>query len=268
MSRPPTTRDSGDRPGAPASAGDDGRCADVQRLLLEALRPGDSLDAAAEAHLQACARCRGLRDQLLVVDDAAHEAAPELPAGFELSLRRRLREHRPGRGAAPAANDRQPATVVPPRRSRTPFILAAAALVLVAAGVVTLAARWQGGGKPTFHRLHLAIQATQDCDEVMFDVDLPEGVRPLPGLPESIGRDRSLQWQSPLRAGANEFDLPLLAQHRRGEVQVRLRMGEKTWTGTVSLATSQGRADDAAPAEVRLALLVGPEGRRGGGQPW
>ena len=194
MSEPPTTRDNGNRAGAPAAAGDGGLCRDVQWRLLAALRPGDVLDAAPEAHLRECARCQAIRAQLLVVDEAVHEAAPELPAGFELSLRRRLREHRPAVGS-PKADEPQPAAAPPQRRSRTPIVLAAAAMVLVAAGVVTLAARWQGdGGKATFHRLHLAVEATQDCGEVLFDVELPEGVKPLPGLPESIGRDRSLKW--------------------------------------------------------------------------
>jgi hypothetical protein len=260
MSEPRINRDGGNGP-------EDGRCGDIQRQLLEALRPGDVLDAAAEAHLKGCAACQALRAQLLVVDDAAHEAAPELPAGFELALRRRLREHRPAAAPAPAVE--QPmAAVAPRRRSRTPMLLAAAAVVLVAAGVVTLAARWQGGaGAPSFHRLHLAVQATQDCDEVMFDVELPEGAKPMPGLPESIGNGRSLKWQSPLRAGANEFDLPLVAQQRRGEVQVRLKMGGRTWTGTVPLAAAQERAD--GTAEVRLALLIGPDlDEHAGGRAW
>jgi len=252
MSEPPIDRDArGEAPAPPAG------CGDVQRLLLEAPRPGDPLEAAAQAHLAECERCRALRSQLVLVDDATREAAPELPDGFALSLRRRLREHR--------AAEAQPAAVPERRRSRTPIVLAAAAVVLVAAGVATLTARWSGD-KATYQRLHLAVQATQDCDEVLFDVELPDGVKPMPGLPEAIGRDRTLQWRSQLRAGANDFDLPLVAQRRTGEVQVRLRLGEKTWTGTVSLAAAQGRAD-AGPAEVRLALLVGPGAPRGGGRP-
>jgi hypothetical protein len=261
-----------ERPTSPSGSGGGAGCRDVQRLLLEALSPGDLLDGVAEAHLEQCARCRALRAQLQLVDGVTREQAPELPAGFELSLRRRLREHRAMTTPGQRADEQQPAAGGTRRRSRAPIVLAAAAVVLVAAGVVTLAARWQGGtGKVTFHRLHLAVQATQDCEEMLFDVELPEGVKPLPGLPEAIGRDRSLRWRSPLRAGANDFDLPLLAQHRRGEVQVRLRLGDKTWTSTVSLAAAQGRAaDGTATDEVRLALLVGPdpEGQVGGGHQW
>ena len=61
----------------------------------------------AEAHLAACAHCRGLRDALLAARDALRDAHPEppLPEGLE----RRLR-------AALDREDREPAAPEPPER--------------------------------------------------------------------------------------------------------------------------------------------------------
>jgi hypothetical protein len=139
------------------------------------------------------------------------------------------------------------------RRGRARLILGAGATLLALAGVVAIAARSPDGGQRTYHRLHLAALVTQDCDEALFDVVLPDGVRLLPSLPGSLGTESRLTWQAPLRAGVSELELPLVAQRRRGEVQVQLRVGEQRVQGAVTLAAP---APSVAAADgARLIML-------------
>jgi hypothetical protein len=230
-----------------------GACAQVQQALLEAPRPGDPLPAGLQAHLQECAGCQRLRSQLLLLDDVAREQAPELPDGFELALQRRLNESAAKRDGAAA----------PARRRWIAF--AAAAALLLSVGALWLATRQQHGdgeAPPTYHRLRLAVQALDDHAEVLFDVELPDGVSPLPGTGELVGRGRTLQWRSSLHRGLNELDLPLQARQARGQsgrgapmVQVRLSAGTQRWSAAVPF---ESHASLAAPPEVRLALVLLP----------
>jgi hypothetical protein len=232
----------------PEVAGPTGACAQVQQALLEALRPGDPLSAPLQAHLQDCATCQRLRSQLVLLDDVAREQAPELPEGFELSLQRRLKE-------SAAKRERETA----PAARRRWIALAAAAAVLLSVGALWLATRQQGGGgdqPPTYHRLRLAVQALDEHDEVLFDVELPEGVSPLPGTGELVGRGRTLQWRSALHRGLNELDLPLVARHARGQVQVRLSAGAQRWSAAVPFETHSSLAPTGP--DVRLALVLAP----------
>ena len=68
-------------------------CREAQKRLLEAERLEGRLPESLEAHLHECATCSALRAQLSTLDEVIREQAPELPDGFELSLRRRLKQH-------------------------------------------------------------------------------------------------------------------------------------------------------------------------------
>ena len=238
-----------DRPGEESATS---RCAQVRQALLEVLHPGESLPAPLQDHLQRCPGCQRLRSQLVLLDEVAREQAVELPEGFEISLQRRLQQTAARQARQPAAGSR--------RRGR--LVFAAAAAVLLSVAAIWLATHWHGTGgdvPPTYHRLRLAIQATEEHPEVLFDVDLPDGVSPLAGTGELIGRGRSLQWRSALHRGLNELDLPLMARRPRGQVRVRLSAGGQHWTAGVAFDAAHASLDPAAPGhehEVRLALVL------------
>lgn len=235
---------------------DDARCDELQQLLLRSQRPDDALPDDLEAHLSQCPSCQAFRAELVTLDALTREQAPELPAGFQLDLRRRLNEVEKSE-AAPAGEEASPDAT---RRSGLMrAALAAAALVLIAAGAL-LAASWLGGPeeRQTFHRLKLSIQSVQAFDEVLFDVELPEGVRLLPATGAVIGRGRALRWRSSVRQGLNRFDLPLAARSAAGSVKVQMRAGSRIWRGTVPLDGQSGAASASAEArgDVQLAWVL------------
>jgi len=232
-------------------------CAEVERQLLEALHP-DQPEAALSRHLDQCSRCQKLRAQLLLLDGAVREQTPELPQGFELAVRRRLQQ------SEAAAAGRTGGRALPAGWRR--LALAAAALVLCTTAALWVATRMQRDDALTYHRLRLAVHSSEEHPEVLFDVDLPEGVRPLSGTAELLGRGRTLHWRAPLHRGLNELDLPLSAARADGQVHVRLRAGARVWTSTVAFASGRSaRGPSAAPAvELALVLRLDGTGRKRG----
>jgi hypothetical protein len=241
----------------PPTQSDDARCNELQQLLLRSQRTDDALPDDLETHFSRCPSCQAFRAELVTLDALTREQAPELPEGFQLDLRRRLNEVEKSE-AATAVEEASPDAT---RRSGLMrAALAAAALVLIVAGAL-LAASWLGGPKEpvaTFHRLKLSIQSAQAFDEVLFDVELPEGVRLLPATGAVIGRGKTLRWRSSVRQGLNRFDLPLAARSATGRVKVRLRAGSRIWRGTVPLDGGAGAASAGAEAQgdVHLAWVL------------
>jgi hypothetical protein len=229
-------------------------CAREQQQLLAAERPEAPLPPALEQHLAQCPRCRSLRSQLALLDGVAREQQPELPQGFELALRRRLEAH----AREQPATQRDEGTRAPTRHRRR-LALAAAALVLVAAAALLWRAtqRRDDGAAPSYHRLRLAIRSAADHPDALFSVELPDGVRALPGA-AGLSRDgQRLRWRSAIHRGQNELDLPLLAARPRGEVLVQLRIGAQQWSRSISFDTRHpAAARSRAAAPLRLALLL------------
>jgi hypothetical protein len=140
--------------------------------------------------------------------------------------------------------------------------LAAAAVVLLSVGGLWVATRWRGGHEErfTYHQLRLVIRSAEEHQEVLFDVDLPEGVRLLPAAGDLMGRGRTLQWRSAIRQGVSEVDLPLVAQQAKGQLHVRLRSGGRVWTGDVAFGGTPGHAAGRtlASEKLQLAWVLGP----------
>jgi len=237
----------GASPPVDQSAGASPPCDELQQFLLSAHRPAEPLPDRLGAHLAQCPSCQTLRAQLTLIDELAQEHQPELPAGFELGLRRRLQTAAktpepeapaPTRDAAGSPSGAQ-------RRVWVRAALAAAAVVLLSLSTLLVLRPWETTTeeRETYYRLHLAITSTEENAEVLFDVDLPEGVRPLSSTAAALGQRPRLRWTSAIRRGVNEFDLPLAARSAAGQVRVRLRAGQRTWNGTISLS---GKARTAA----------------------
>jgi len=118
-------------------------CGEVRQRLLEAHRPEEQLPPRLEEHLATCPRCRAHREQLTLIDDLARQQRPELPEGFELALRRRLRDEARAEpagapdGAAPAPRARRW-----PRRALA--IAAGIVLVLGAYIALSILILWMG----------------------------------------------------------------------------------------------------------------------------
>ena len=243
---------------------DAARCDELQQLLLRSQRPDDALPDDLEAHFEQCPSCQAFRAELVTLDTLTREQAPELPEGFQLDLRRRLKEVEKSE-AAPVVEEASPDA---PRRSGLMrAALAAAALVLIAAGAL-LAASWLGGPEErlTYHRLKLSIQAGQTLDEVLFDVELPEDVRLLPATAAVIGRGRTLRWRSSVRQGLNRFELPLAARSPAGRVKVRLQAGSRVWRGTVPLnGQTLSSRDPIRQGDLRLAWVLDADPQATGG---
>lgn len=247
----------------PPTEGPDPRCSELQQLVLGLPRPDDALPDELEQHLAGCRACQVFRAQLSSLDALTRAQAPELPAAFELDLRRRLREV-DSQSEARQQLDRATTTA---RRRPLRLVLAVAAMALLTVGVWA-AIRWTSGSpavQPTYHRLRLSIQSAQDYGEVLFDVQLPDGVRLLPTTGAVLGRGKSLAWRSPVRGGRNSFDLPLVARGATGTVRVRLQAGTRVWHGTVPLdARTQAASASAAPGrELRLAWVLPPRKPQG-----
>jgi hypothetical protein len=237
-------------------------CSEVQQHLLQALHPEEAGSPALRQHLASCPPCQIFRSQLLLLDDLARQQAPELPEGFELSLRRRLNESARGDSTMKPASDEAAAAALAKRGTGIRVAAAAAVLVLVFGVGALVASRWFKAGeeKLTYHQLHLSIRAQKEYNEVFFNVTLPEGIRPLPNTVEALGQ-RNLLWQSALRRGFNELDLPLVSSRTEGRVIVRVSAGKEYWTGSVAInptdkQTSDSRRDG---QELRLALVLGPD---------
>jgi len=244
-------------------------CALVEQQLLEARHPGDPPPPAFANHLEGCPRCQRFRAQILLLDDLAREQAPELPQGFQLSLRRRLEQTAKSKKEISRIDEARPISrrVASPRRilplgarfaSPRLVLLAAAAIVLVCAGALWVASRWKAQGEPlSYHRLRLAIQSTVEHQEVLFDVALPEGVRTLPATAGVLGQSGRLQWRSAVRSGVSEMDLPLVARRLDGRVRVRLTAGRKVWTGSIGFdGTIKSASSPSTEQGLRLAAVL------------
>jgi hypothetical protein len=229
------------------------RCSEVQNHLLHAHHPADALPTELGSHLEACEACRTFRTQLVGLDAAVLQQAPELPDGFELALRRRLKNVAHSSAAAETPRLEAPVAdkVAHARRRTLWFALSAAAVVLVVAGSLLLLSRWPHSEAETYHRLRLSIESTRNYDAVLFTVDLPPGVRLLPATGEALGPGRT--WQSPLRRGINEIDLPLAARQTDGVVRVHLRVGAKIVTRSVGFAHASTKKES---GDLRLAWLM------------
>jgi hypothetical protein len=226
----------------------------------------DPPEPELEQHIAGCQACQDFRAQLDLVDTLTREQAPELPAGFALSLRRKLKAH----GGA-----EQPADVQPPpeekttRRTWSPRVLAAAALLLGVAAAVWIATRaGQDRGATTYHALRISVVAALAHQEVSLDLDLPDGISAPPALATALGDGSRLRWKSALAPGLNELELPLVATRPGGVIRARLMVGDKVHEGTVILraAGRRVRADQPGHA-VLLAwdLRLNAPPRQGGG---
>jgi hypothetical protein len=252
-----------------ASAEGEGRgvgCDEVRRSLCAAHHPGEPLPAPLTLHLSGCEGCRAFRADLVLLDGAVHEQAPELPEGFELSLRRRLTQAESALRQTPPSGPeaRMEAPAVQTGRPWARTAIATAALLLGAVGALLYAAHLQSPGEDqaTCYRLRLTIQSARAYPEVLFDVDLPEGVRAHPELVEAIGAGQSLRWRSALPAGRSEIDLPLVARSTAETVRIQLRVGDEVLTRTVTFGRSNaGKKTSASGAraedEPRLAFVIG-----------
>jgi hypothetical protein len=111
----------------------------VDGALQASEQPGDeTLLAAVEAHLDECARCRALVEDLHTLRDAARRLQPHVPPA---QVWTRIAQE------AGAATRRRPWTIVSRARSRQP--VAAAALLLLVLGGTWMAWRLLDAPEPT-----------------------------------------------------------------------------------------------------------------------
>ncbi len=228
------------------------RCQQVRRELHEAPRPEEPLSPAIQAHLQTCSRCRETHLELVALRRGLHGLkAPELPAGFELALRQRLREAQRPRQAAAR------------RRWMLPIALAASVLLAIGAGTALMLMRIDGTGgsvpaSAQHYSLRLSIRTAKDHPEALFDLQLPRGVVLSSAATASLGGGALVQWRSRLQAGRNELELPLVVREP-GAVRVAVQVGGRSLATTVHLtarAAASGQpivvalTFDGEPAEV------------------
>jgi hypothetical protein len=213
-------------------------CEEARRQILEQPDPLAELEPEVQRHLEGCPGCRALRDDLGRVRGALGGVPlPGLPAGFELSLRRRL-EQVAAQAQAGSREAPRPGQGRPRRLRRVG--LAAAAVLLVAVGVA-LWSRQQATLQPapTHHRLGLAVEADRAFSGAIFDLTLPQGVR----LPAEAGRGLlgggGLRWRSSLLPGVNQVQLPLVSRGADRPLVVRLTAGGRTVRARVSLGGSR-----------------------------
>lgn len=224
-------------------------CSQVQQTLREV---SDGLPAELEAHLQGCETCNTVRQNYVALCGVLPELpAPPLPGGFELDLRRRLKEVQPevqhevheAGDDAPAQDEQSDPLKIPRRRSLPLALAAAAALILVLGAWLLLRS-----GEPTtshsptppqvsYHRLRLDVATPHGEDPARFEIRLPAHVRLAPRAGDALlHTQRVLRWQSQLRPGRSSVDLPLVARvDREVVVQVRLATAARTYKARATL---------------------------------
>jgi len=238
-------------------------CEQTVAYLSQAPRPEDdtALPSRIRAHLGQCAACRQLLSDLQILrSNLAELELPALPTGFELSLRRRLKEAaaEASRASVAAAPDPvKPATGEGQPRSwlRGVRWTAAAAVLLVISGLLLWRAI-EGQGEVRYYRLVLSIQTLENQPRALFDVDLPPGIRVVSGLESILGADQALRWVSPLKQGENRFEIPLESRSVSAAISVRMVVDGKSYPSRVRLNGSRaaGRADCSL---LQVAWVVG-----------
>lgn len=209
-------------------------CEAIQKKLYEAACL-DHLPDDVKAHIAACASCRACRDDLVAMLGSLGEDSvlPDLPDGFELSLRREL-----SRAAPPAVKETaSDKTGRLWRRTPLAAAVAMAAMLLVTLGVWTLWRHVAPGVSVSHQQLHVAVTSEQHVQDARFEVVLPPGVSVAPELIALESSQNVLKWRGELKPGHNELDLPLV---RRGTgpatIRVSLTAGGRRVNATVGLA--------------------------------
>jgi hypothetical protein len=227
-------------------------CSQVQQTLREV---SGGLPTEIEAHLQGCEACNTVRQNYVALCGVLPELpAPPLPSGFELDLRRRLKEVQPevqpevhaANDDAPTQNEQNDPLKIPRRRSLPLALAAAAALILVLGAWLLLRS-----GQPTtshnptppqvsYHQLRLDVATPHGEDPARFEIRLPADVQLAPRAGDALlHTQRVLRWKSQLRPGRSSVDLPLVARvDREVVVQVRLATGARTYKASAILRPS------------------------------
>jgi hypothetical protein len=223
-------------------------CADIQRRLHDEPQLGRTEEAIAE-HLADCAACRGVFEQLAAIGPALKAAPlPELPAGFEFALRRRLAEEARSSTIRPAQERRQGGTTL-----RWLALAATLAAVVIGGALVWRAAGPQRDAT-TYHQLALTVRAEAALPQARFEVFLPEGFSVMPELASTLGAGRHLSWSSDVARGSTRFALPLKSMIRKGDVvRVRISVGGRSIERQIPLRVkTAGRRG----APIQLAMVI------------
>ncbi len=231
------------------------RCEELQEILFE-----DPRAEGQEVHLEQCAACRVLQQDLLAMSAALGDRAqPTLPEGFALSLRRQLTRAATSPGSA--AEEAIPRLDEGPRRrwGERALLAAAAAVILLVGG--TLILRSSGPDRQTppiqHYKLQLSVHATTHHPEAEFQLILPRHVQPQPGLASIMSHEGSLRWVSALRPGENQIAIPLTHQGTTpARVRAQLTVDGKTLITEIELktlgpATSRTRRDETRGDQTR-----------------
>jgi hypothetical protein len=259
------------------------RCVDVQRSLRGLPDCGPEPPEVQE-HLAQCVDCTTVLKNYVLLRAALEELpAPAVPDGFELSLRRRLKaeatrcdgEATRGDGEAAGGDgevdgeldgelggerDGDSELIRPSRRWRLPA-LAAAAILVVAAGAWLLLRSTGSDPVVSYHRLRLAARTARPCPGV-FEVRLPRGTRLVPEAGDALVRGGTLRWRSRLEAGISTFDLPLVTRADDDDaplpaVSARMTVEGRTYTATVRLVRGQHAQHAQHAQRARSASPVG-----------
>ena len=190
--------------------------------------------AEALAHLQQCAACAQLVDDLARTGDRLLVAVPaaDPPDGFEV------------RALAGMADDGDPAAVVPPMPRRPKLVLAAAVVIAVLAIAVGAVAYAMAGDRPS-SSVVVATMTSEDGERVgevyLRDGDPAWVFVAVPG------------WQPPADAPARVYDMRLdLAGGRTVVVpKFTLEAGDGAWGTTVDVDVDS----------IEAVALVGESGR-------
>jgi anti-sigma factor RsiW len=231
------------------------RCKETQAFLHQA-ELDQALPEEVQAHLASCPACAACREDLrLMATQMRGLEPPQLPDGFELSLRRQLM------GAAGEKQQSQRPSRHTARRKVMPLVFAAAATVLIAFGGLAIWKRYSAPASvtPTYHKLHLSVHATERHDDVVFAVRLPADVALSAGLDGLAAADGTIRWRSVLQPGVNAIDLPLVATLSADgakQIQAQVTVKGRTTTRTVAIPTTAASASAREAKGIQLAFVL------------
>jgi hypothetical protein len=229
-------------------------CANIQERLHADQEQAQS-DPAVCTHLEQCDDCRQVADELSAISSALKATPlPSLPEGFELTLRRRLRDEAT-QSAPTAQRIESPMSKAGASRMRVVALAAAITLAVIGGGLLVRVIKQtpQTQVAPTYRKLVLSVRSDKAHD-AQFRLKLPEGTK-LAGKLAALYGDSTAAFRARLKPGKNEIAVPLVSrgQAPNARIEAELVVGGQRLRETIRLTAGPTNSQ---PNAIKVAWLV------------